>query len=185
MTAPRDSLPCLANAWGAHAAELRGWLRRHLQAAEDAEDLLQEVFVKALKQGKGFCAIDQPRAWLFEVARNTLIDRQRAHREQLPLPDDIPALDDEGPAPVEQLSQCLPRVLSELAEADRLAIELCDIEGQPQQMLAERLGISLSGAKSRLQRARLRLRQRLEEACRVRFDQRGSVCCFTPRQNKS
>jgi len=181
MTASHDSLPCLARAWVAHAAELRGWLRRHAHAADDADDLLQEVFVKALKQGKGFCAIEQPRAWLFQVARRALIDRHRGQRDELPLPEELPAAAAEDPAEVDRLTQCLPRVLSELAAADRLAIVLCDIEGQPQQLLAERLGISLSGAKSRLQRARQRLRQRLETACQVRFDDNGVVCCFTPR----
>ena len=72
-------------------------------------------------------------------------------------------------------------MLAELSEADRLALTLCDIEGQPQQVLADRLGLSLPGAKSRLQRARVRLRQRLVEACQVRFDEAGTVCCFTPR----
>ena len=44
-------------------------------------------------------------------------------------------------------------MLAELSEADRLALTLCDIEGQPQQALADVLGLSLPGAKSRLQRA--------------------------------
>lgn len=84
-------------------------------------------------------------------------------------------------APLDDLAQCLPRVLAELSEADRLALTLCDIEGQPQQILAERLGLSLPGAKSRLQRARVRLRQRLVTACQVQFDDSGQVCRFTPR----
>lgn len=81
----------------------------------------------------------------------------------------------------DDLSQCLPRVLSELSAEDRLAITLCDIEGHSQQVLAERLGISLPGAKSRIQRARLRLREQLVTACKVSFDDNGEVCCFVPR----
>lgn len=177
---PLDSLPCIAKAWSTHAAELHNWLRKHL-AGEDADDLLQEVFIKMLKQGRAFCAVDNPRAWLFQVARHTLIDRQRGSRDAVPLPEELSAPTESDPAEIDRLTQCLPRVLSELAEADRLAIVLCDIEGQPQQVLAERLGISLSGAKSRLQRARLRLRQQLECACKVRFDEQGAICGFTPR----
>ena len=64
---------------------------------------------------------------------------------------------------------------------DREAILLCDIEGMTQAEYATRLGISLPGAKSRVQRARQRLKARLSEACRVRYDERGNVCCFTPR----
>jgi len=46
---------------------------------------------------------------------------------------------------------------------------------------AERLGISLPGAKSRVQRARQRLKAQLASACQVSFDEQGKVCCFKPR----
>jgi RNA polymerase sigma-70 factor, ECF subfamily len=175
------SLPCLLDAWSAHEAELRGYLRHRLGDAEDANELLQDVFLKALRQGQRFCAVENPRAWLFQVARNALADRLRSSREQVPLPEDLPAPGAEAAPQVDGLSQCLPRVLAELSEADRLAITLCDIDGHTQQALADRLGISLPGAKSRLQRARARLRRRLVEACQVRFDDAGKVCGFTPR----
>lgn len=173
--------PCLSRAWRETRGELHGWLRHRLDGDAEAEDLLQEVFLRALRQGDAFCRLDNPRAWLFQVARNALTDRLRARHPQVELPDDLAAADNELPAPVEQLSQCLPRALAELSASDRLAIELCDIAGQPQQALAERLGISLSGAKSRLQRARLRLRARLVEGCQVCFDDAGQVAGFIPR----
>jgi RNA polymerase sigma-70 factor (ECF subfamily) len=175
------SPPCLLDAWSAHEAELRGYLRHRLGDAEDAEELLQEVFLKTLRQGRRFCAVENARAWLFQVARNALADRLCSGRGRLPLPEDLPAPAVEAAPQVDGLSQCLPRVLAELSEADRLALTLCDPEGQPQRALAERLGISLPGAKSRLQRARTRLRRRLVEACQVRFDEAGRVCGFTPK----
>jgi len=178
------SPPCLLAAWSAHEAELRGYLRHRLGDHQDAEDLLQEVFLKALRQERRFCSVENARAWLFQVARNALTDRLRVSRDRAPLPENLPAPPDNTSPPVEDLSQCLPRVLVELSEADRLALTLCDIEGQPQQVLADRLGISLPGAKSRLQRARVRLQRRLVEACQVRFDDDGKVCCFTPRSCK-
>lgn len=173
--------PCVTRAWQAHAGELRHFLFRQTGRAEEAEEILSEVFLRVLRQGANFCALENPRAWLFQVARHVVIDRGRALREVLPLPDDLVAPETESLAPVDQLSQCLPRVLAELDAADRLAITLCDLEGRPQQELAEQLGLSLSGAKSRLQRARQRLRARLEGACRVRYDESGAVCGFTPR----
>jgi RNA polymerase sigma-70 factor (ECF subfamily) len=174
------STPCLLTAWSMCESQLRGYLR-HQIGRDDADEVLQEVFIKALMQGKLFCAVDNPRAWLFRVARNALVDRLRAVRENLPLPDDLPAPQNELLPAVDDLNRCLPRVLSELAEADRLAITLCDIEGLSQQELADRLGITLAGAKSRIQRARKRLKERMIKACRVRFDEDGRVCCFTPR----
>lgn len=173
--------PCLLKAWANHMAELRGYLRHRSGLGEEADDLLQEVFIKALRQDILFCAIENPRAWLFQVARNTLADHLRCARAFIPLPEDVPApIADDHPV-VDDLSQCLPRVLSELSAADRLAITLCDIEGYSQQVLADHLGISLPGAKSRIQRARKRLRDQLVKACQVTFDDQGEVCCFVPR----
>ena len=176
--------PCLLNAWSSHAPELKRYLDQRLGDADEAADLLQDTFIKALRQGRGFCAVQNPRAWLFQVTRNALTDRLRTQREHLPLPEDLAAPSGTPQSPLDRLAQCLPRVLAELSEADRLALTLCDIEGQPQQVLADVLGLSLPGAKSRVQRARTRLQRRLVEACQVRFDEQGRVCCFTPRNTE-
>lgn len=173
--------PCLMNAWSTCEAELLGYLRHRVGHIEDAEEVLQEVFIKAMRQGQQFCRIDNRRAWLFQVARNALADRLRVSREHVSLPDDLASPLHDEPSPVDDLSQCLPRVLSELSEVDRQAITFCDIEGRTQQELADLLGLSLSGAKSRLQRARQHLREKMESGCQVRFDESGSVCGFTPR----
>lgn len=175
-------MDCLLAAWNRHERELLGYLRHRVRGAAEAEDLLQEVFLKALRQGAAFCAVDNVRAWLFQVARNTVVDQLRGAKAHVAFPDDLanPEAPDDA---VDGLTHCLPRVLAELSEEDRLAITLCDIEGLTQQALAARLGLTLPGAKSRVQRARARLRARLIEACQVRFDDSGRVCCFTPRSS--
>ena len=171
---------CLEKAWKRYAGELKGYFLNRLNHG-DVEELLQDVFIKALKQSEGFCEIANPRAWLFLVAKNAMADRLRKTHLHDALDEDIPAPEPEPKSTLDDLALCLPRVLSELSEADRLAISLCDIEGKPQQELADRLGVSLSGAKSRIQRARQRLRAAMEQKCQVRFDEDGAVCCFTPR----
>ena len=173
--------PCLLAAWSAHEAELRGWLRGRLGSVSDADDALQDLFVKALRQEDGFCAIVNPRAWLFEVARNTVADRLRRHRDKVDLPDDLAAPSDETPA-VDALTACLPRVLGELSEQDREAITLCDLQGMSQQAYADLKGLTLPGAKARVQRARKRLREKLTTGCRVQLDGRGAVIDFVPRR---
>ncbi len=174
------AVPCLQQAWALHAAALHGWLRHHLGDEVQAEDLLQDVFIKAMRQGRNFCALENARAWLFEVTRNALADHLRRQRESVPLPEDLCA-GEETPAMVDALSACLPRVISELSADDRDAITCCDLQGMSQADYAARLGISLSGAKSRVQRARVRLKAQLACACKVQLDEAGRVCCFTPR----
>jgi len=171
---------CLMSAWHRHEGELRAWLRSRMGNPQDAEDMLQELFLKAMRQDEKFCQIGNARAWLFEVARNAIADRLRLKKEQVELPEDLVHETDE-PAAVDSLAACLPRALSELSEEDREAITLCDLEGLSQEDYARLKGLTLPGAKSRVQRARKRLREHLTGACQVRFDAAGKVCCFVPR----
>ncbi len=171
---------CVLKAWDEHEQALKQFLLNQLGNHDIAEDLLQDTFLKAIAEGARFCQLDNPRAWLFRVTRNRLIDYRRTDRraEQLP-----PNLSDhpEPVAAVATLAQCLPRALSELSPEDSEAINLCDLEGMTQSAYAEQLGLSLAGAKSRVQRARKHLREHLKNACQVRFDETGRVCCFVPR----
>ena len=118
-TAGRESFACVAAAWQAHEGELRGYLRHRLSDADAADDVLQDVFVKAMRQGQGFCTLDNPRAWLFQVARNALVDRPATSHAIEPLPTRT-----RGPscgtaqepiAPVDALAGCLARALGELS----------------------------------------------------------------------
>lgn len=175
----------ITEAWNAHQCELFRFVRARVGDADEAHDVVQEVFVRAIRQPGGLAAIDNPRAWLFQAARNLLIDRFRLTREQVPLPDDLVAETDTSTRPVDTLTRCLPHVLSVLTVEDRDAITLCDLEGITQQAYAARSGLTLPAAKARVRRARQRLRSRLVELCGVRFDARGEVCCFAPRSGAS
>jgi RNA polymerase sigma-70 factor (ECF subfamily) len=174
------SFACVSAAWQAHEAELLGFLRHQLPDGHAAEDLLQDVFLKAMRQGDGFCRLDNPRAWLFQVARHAVIDRSRTAKHHVPLEDpevDLQAATALAPEPVDALAGCVDRVLGELAPEDAAIIQACDIQGATQRGYAQRHGLSLPATKSRLLRARQRLRDRLTTTCRVNLDPvDGRVC---------
>ncbi len=183
---PRDrpTFSCVAAAWQAHEAELRGYLRHRLSDTDAADDVLQDVFVKAMRQGQGFCALDNPRAWLFQVARNALVDRLRTAHPHEPLTDELAAiipLDAQPVAPIDALADCLSRTLGELSAEDAAILRACDLEGQTQRAFAQAQGLSLPAVKSRLLRARQRLRERMSQACQVRFEADGRVASHVPR----
>ena len=171
-----SSFPCILRAWNAHESELRNYLRHHSGDAHLADDLLQEVFVKAMQQGKQFCTLDNERAWLFQVARNTLVDHHRLGREVVELPEDIPQ-PERTHEPIQALGACVKRVLSELTAEDRDIIEQCDLEGVKQKDYAATHSLSLAAVKSRL----LRARERMSTACQVRFDEQGRVADHVQR----
>ena len=174
----RDGVPfaCVTAAWNTHEVELLGYLAHRLGDKPAAEDLLQDVFVKAMRQGAGFCALDQPRAWLFQVARNVLVDHFRVLRPTEALPDDLTAPENEV-APIDALSQCIDRVLPRLDIDDQDILRECDLRGMRQQAFAQARGLTLPATKARLRRARQRLRNLLVESCGVKFDADDRICC--------
>lgn len=175
-----EAMNCLTTAWTSHAPELRGWLRHRTGNAALADDLLQDLFLKALRQGTRFCELHNARAWLFEVARNLLADQLRIALHTMELPEDLSAQADDIDT-VDLLTGCLPRVLSELGADDREAITLCDLQGMAQAEFARLKGLSLSAAKSRVQRARVRLHAQMSQVCQVRINTKGAVTDFVPR----
>lgn len=174
------SFPCVVSAWTLHEAELRAYLRHRLGDPAAADDVLQDVFVKAIRQQAAFCSLESPRAWLFQVARNAMVDRARTAHPAEPIEDHADRLEAPGPAaldPVDALAGCLAAALERLPAHDAAILRACDIDGQSQREFAAAHALSLPAAKSRLLRARQRLREELVQACGVRFDGDGRVCC--------
>lgn len=178
--ASRRACSCITGAWERHQAELFQFLLSRLECRDDAEDLLHEIFIRLLQQGAKFCAVNQPRAWLYRTARNALIDRQRSQKAQVALPEDLPE-PEQSRAPVESLDACVWNNLPQLSPGDAEIIRQCDLLGVRQKDFAARHGLSLPATKARLQRARRRLRSAIEHNCQVRFDENGRVCCHKPR----
>lgn len=176
----KSEFSCVIKSWRAYEGELRGYLTHRLGNTQIAEDLLQEVFIKAMRQGDDFCNLDNSHAWLFQVARNALIDHFRLTKDAVELPEDIPQPESDH-EPIQALGACVMRVLSELSVEDREIIEQCDLEGVKQKDYAAAHGLSLAAAKSRLLRARERMRGQMSTACQVRFDEQGRVAHHVQR----
>jgi RNA polymerase sigma-70 factor (ECF subfamily) len=172
---------CVALAWRSHEAELRAYLRHRSFDAQVADDVLQEVFLKAVRHGRNFRVLENPRAWLFQVARNELADRARRTRPTEALPEELAAPEPEGLAPVDELAGCLSRCLGELSQEDADVLRHCDLEGQTARAYAKERNLSIAAAKSRLLRARRRLKAQLTTACQVRLDASGAVQGHVPR----
>lgn len=171
---------CLMRAWEGNQQALENWLLKKTQDRQQTQDILQDVFIKALQHKERFCTLTCAKSWLFTIAKNAMIDSYRKVQLQAGAVYCEPAEDDQR-APVTDLQQCLIRVLAELDEGDKEVIEHCDMQGLPQIAYAQMKGLSISATKSRIQRARKKLREQMIVSCNVKFNQQG-VCCFTPRK---
>jgi RNA polymerase sigma-70 factor (ECF subfamily) len=86
--------------------------------------------------------------------------------------------DDTDATAARELSGCLKPLINTLAAADQQALQMVEFDGLTQTEAAARLGLSVSGMKSRVQRARSHLRDALDDCCRIAVDRRGGVISY-------
>ncbi|NOH97418.1 sigma-70 family RNA polymerase sigma factor [Vibrio sp. 99-70-13A1] len=168
-------MKCLMKAWEETEPMLYGWLMKQTKSQPETEDIMQEVFLKAMQNSEKFCSLDDGKSWIFKVTKNYFIDRIRRKVDSEDI-DEYPALETVPPVMI-QLQTCLPRLLPKLDSKARHIIEACDLNGLTQLEYSELHDLSLAATKARLRRARLELKDKLISECKVKQDETG-VCCF-------
>jgi RNA polymerase sigma-70 factor (ECF subfamily) len=169
-------------AWDTFHQPLLHFIQRRVPEPANAEDILQEVFLKVHARIATLQDTDKLPAWLYQITRNAIADYYRQRRPDLGVPETLPAEEDEDEREIERaLALSVKIMLYALPDIYREALVLTEYEGLTQKELAERLGISLSGAKSRVQRARQMLKQMLLDCCHFEFDRRGAIIDYQPR----
>jgi RNA polymerase sigma-70 factor (ECF subfamily) len=170
--------------WNKHAAQLRGFIHRRIPDPSAVDDLVQDVF---LKVQSGIATLkDETRlqSWLYQITRNVIIDHFRGQKPEEELPETLDLPEEDSPRVLEELAECVRPMMSLLPEEYRLPLLLSDLEGLPQKKVAERFGLSLSAAKSRVQRGRERLKSAFAECCHLTLDHRGSVMGYQARDGE-
>lgn len=160
--------------WTEHKTRLRNYIAKRVREREAVDDILQDVFLKAHTNLHTVKSHGSITAWLYRIAANAIADHYRGQRPSEELPDELAAPEPESDY-IGELASCLQPLIADLPETYRLPLVLSEIEAQPQKEVATRLGLSLSGAKSRVQRGREKLRQRLMECCDIETGQGGVV----------
>lgn len=166
------------NIWHEYHERLRAFIGS--KVSEDAvDDLLQDVFLKihiridTLRDGAKI------ESWLYQVTRNAIADYYRSRRTSEELPEWLEKpQSEEGDTIRKELSSCLEPMIRELPEKYRNAIQLSEVENKTQKEVAEKEGISLSGAKSRVQRGRAILKTMLNDCCRIEVDKHNQVVSY-------
>jgi len=168
------------------SADLRRFIRRRVGDDHTADDLLQETF---LRIHRGLAALgdgDRVAGWVYRIARNVVHDHhRRGPGGEAPLGDDPPAAEDCSGDPRSRAGEWMDEMIRQLPAGYGEAVRLSEIEGHSQQDVADRLGLSLSGAKSRIQRGRAMLKEVLEGCCRFHVDGRGNLTGCDPRPDRT
>ena len=153
-----------------------------------AEDILQEVFLKIHSNIDNLKDDSKIQSWIFQITRNSMNDYFRSIKktnQSLPFPEEA-----EEDYPSDLMAATLKdmvKMMDELPAEDCEALCLTELGGMSQKDYAKKTGISYSGAKSRVQRAKLKLKDLLMKCCHYQFDKYGTVigiypaacCCCT------
>lgn len=158
----------LGGAFARLRQSLRSYLRRRIPDPAHVEDLLQDIFVKALVSERAGRRIENLTGWLYAAARNTLVDCYRASGQATQeLDESIPEREVDDLQLHEEISNCLKPFMAELPPIYRDTLVATDLLGETMRSLAEKQAVSVSAIKSRVARARVMLREKLLACCRV------------------
>lgn len=185
--------------WVPFVRGLQAFIAQRVPAGH-SEDVLQETLLRLHKAAPTLRDGERAEAWVFSIARRTIAD---FYREQDRRPVDGTAgtgedvadqersgrenlADYEGEHDVhEEVLSWLRPMAEELPEMYRRPLIMADFEGYTQQEVADELGLSLSGAKSRVQRARVKLGEMVRACCEIEFGPEGRAVAFRRREAES
>jgi RNA polymerase sigma-70 factor (ECF subfamily) len=179
--------PARCDNWKDLDATLRPFVQRRVGVPADADDVLQEIFVR-VQRGLADLRDDQRFGpWLFAIARTAIADHHRRAPRIVTATlsgDEAPNENVDGGLVEQELAKYVAPFVAALPSPYREAITLTELEGLSQKEAASMMGVSLSAMKSRVQRGRARLRDLFDACCKIALDARGRVIACEPRADR-
>lgn len=173
--------------WNKYSSKLKNYIMSNISDKYEAEDILQEVGVRIKKYEDKIKNIKNVEAWLFKVSKNLITDHYRNKNKTL-LVEDINTMEIVSPSEEvnfnTEVSSCLLKLVEYLPPSYKEAIIESDYHGEKQTVLGQKWGLSSSGSKNRVQRARKKLRATLLGCCEVKYDNLGNIIEFNNKNNK-
>ncbi|MBL9021664.1 MAG: RNA polymerase sigma factor SigZ [Myxococcales bacterium] len=172
--------------WQELESKLRPFVARRVPSRADADDIVQEVFLR-MQRGLPHLRDEQRFGpWVYQIARSAIVDHQRAlAKHRVADGGNLEEAAADSPERLEEaesvLAGAVVTFVAMLPSPYREALTLTELEGLTQKQAADMLGISVSGMKSRVQRGRALLRRSLEDCCHIALDARGRVVGCEPR----
>lgn len=173
--------PTTLDVWERFSERLRFFILKRIHDPADADDVLQQVFTKVHTHIDLLRDEERIAPWLYQIAKNTITDHYRTHRKFEVIPETLAVEDerDNGDS-ASQLATGLRYLIEALPDKYRQSLLLVEIEGLTLKEMAERLGLSPSAAKSRVQRGRRVLRAALLSCCHFELDHHGRLMDYAP-----
>lgn len=172
----------LTDVYGRFHDPLRRFVAARVSDPAAVDDIIQEIYLRIHTHLADLRDPERLPAWIFQIARHAIVDHYRSRRPAAELPELLQAPEDSCAEDLEcEVTGWLDPMIDELPEAYREALALTIREGLTQAEVAARLGLSLSGAKSRVQRGREKLKEMLWNCCHFEFDRYGGILDYQGR----
>lgn len=172
----------IQNIWKEHHKKLKAYITSQVKDEMLAEDLLHDVYIKVQKNLPSVNDSNKISSWLFRITKNVIVDYYRKHNRhqfyeysdevEVKAPENIHVI------ATQSLSNCLLPIINELPDDYREAVYLSEIEGYTQKEVASIIGLTHSGAKSRIQRGRKIMKDLLTSCCTVELDGKNRISNF-------
>jgi RNA polymerase sigma-70 factor (ECF subfamily) len=164
--------------------QLRTYLRRMVQNATDAEDLLQETLLRIARGLPGFEGRASVKNWAYRIASNVAIDFIRRSKRSTLIEFDESAAgeeesvhDEDDPLVLDEMNECVRQVIDGLPPRYRAALVLHHLQGKAAAEIAQILEITPANTKMRIHRAKARLREALDRECDFYTSDVGTLRC--------
>ncbi len=158
-------------AWAETRNELRKFIYRRVKDKAISEDIVQDVFLKVHSKLWQLKDAKKMMGWIYQITRNTIVEHFRSQSKVVfatePTSEHQPLND--------CAAACLVEIMDSLPEKYREVLKLAEIGNMSQIELANKLNISYSGAKSRVQRARQMLKAEIDKHYVIKTDGYGNV----------
>ena len=155
--------------------QLLNFAHKKVRDRDIAVDIVQDVYLKVADGIGKLKNSDKIIPWIFQITRNTINDYFRKSKKSISTDMQFEIEDDFVQEETRKLAECIQPMIESLPEKYKEAVMLSEIDGLSQKDLAKVLELSYSGAKSRVQRGREKLKEILEQCCTIQTDQYGNI----------
>lgn len=167
----------LTSIWENFHTELKAFIQNKTRNAADTDDILQDAFMRIIRNWDKVNQSENLRLYLYGIVRNTLYDHFNQQKKVLDTAEltEVLTTEEDQSLNATVADCCIKPFIHKLPEQYREALLMTEFQDVSQKKLAEQLGISYSGAKSRVQRGKEKLKELLIACCPYKSDVYGNL----------